>query len=322
MTVLVTGANGFLGRAVIKQLIKREHAVRCAVRSASANCYNDTVDVITIGDVNLKTNWDKALQGVDSIIHLVARTHVTHKEGADPLPLYRRVNVDGTRSLAQQAVAAGVRRLVFVSSIKVNGERTSYKPYTELDEPAPEDAYGITKNEAENILINTLYGTDTEYVIVRPPLLYGVGVKANMHSLLRAVLKGLPLPLASVLNKRSLLGVNNLADFLLCCLDHPNAAQKKFLIADDESVSTPELVCLLANAAGVPSRLLPCPISVLRLFGKITGRASMIDKLVGSLQVDSSFARRELEWQQPFSMREGLQQMVDSVTQAKMYTEG
>jgi nucleoside-diphosphate-sugar epimerase len=252
------------------------------------------------------TDWTAALAGAGCVVHLAARTHVLHETAADPLAEYVRINVAGTRRLATQAVAAGVRRFVFMSSVKVNGERTGARPYTEDDEPRPEDAYGISKWQAEQELARTAAGTPLETVVLRPPLVYGPGVKGNFLRLLGLIARGVPLPFASLDNRRSLVHAGNLCAAVLAALTAPHAAGRTFLVADGEDVSTPALVRGIAAALAVKPRLLPCPPVVLRALAAALGRAGEAARLTGSLQVDASRIRRELAWQPPHTLAQGL----------------
>ena len=238
-------------------------------------------------------------------MHLAARVHIMRDDAADPLAEFRRVNVEGTRVLASAAAAAGVRRFVYLSSIKVNGEST-LRPFTETDPPSPEDAYGISKWEAERGLTQIARASAMQYVILRSPLVYGPGVRGNFLSLMLAVARGVPLPLAAIDNRRSLLYVGNLVDAIRVCLSHPAAAEQLFLVSDGQDVSSAELSRRLAAALQVRPRLVPVPVPLLRLAGRLAGRGAAIERLVGSLQVDSSRIRAILGWFPPFSLDEGL----------------
>jgi nucleoside-diphosphate-sugar epimerase len=253
------------------------------------------------------TVWEGALAGVDTVIHLAARVHIMDDTAADPLTQFRKVNVEGTARLAREAAKAGVRRLVFISSIKVNGEETG-TPYTPDSPPNPADPYGISKWEAEQALLTIGAETGLEVVIVRPTLVYGPGVKANFLNMIKVVHRGIPLPFASISNKRSLIYVGNLVDALAVCATHPSAAGRTYLVSDGEDVSTPDLIRMTAAALGVPARLFPFPLSLMRLVGKITGKTAAVNRLTGSLTVDSSRIRSELGWKPPFTMREGLRE--------------
>jgi nucleoside-diphosphate-sugar epimerase len=307
--VLVTGANGFVGRELCEELLRRRHSVRAGVRG---NPSNGGCPTVAIGDIGPDTNWTAALQGVDTVIHLAARVHVMNDDASDPLAEFRRTNTAGTEHLARCAAAAGVKRLVYVSSIKVNGEETSGdRRYTELDVPQPQDPYGLSKWEAEQTLHEVARGNGLEIVIVRPPLVYGPAVKGNFIQMMRVVARGVPLPFATLQNQRDLLYVGNLADALIACATHPAAAGQTYLLCDGEPVSTAQLLRNLAQALAVPSRLFPFPPSVLKLAGKLSGRSAQLDRLLGSLKVDSGKIRRELNWTPPFTLQQGLQATAD-----------
>jgi nucleoside-diphosphate-sugar epimerase len=300
--ILVTGASGFIGRALCESLAANGHAPRRAVRQPLAG----TPDTTPIGDIGPDTIWKAALEGVRCVVHLVARTHVLHETAADPLSEYRRVNVLGTERLAREAAANGVRRIIFLSSVKVNGERTATRPYTEEDTPRPEDAYGITKLEAEQALDRLAAETRLEIVVLRPPLVYGPGVKGNFLRLMDIVMRGVPLPFGSVANRRSLVYVGNLVDAITHAIDAPHAAGRTYLVSDGEDVSTPDLVRGIARALAVKSRLFPCPPPLLQIAGMLSGRGAEISRLTSSLQVDSSRIRRELGWNPRFRLEQGL----------------
>jgi len=251
--------------------------------------------------------WRAALAGVRVVVHLAARVHIMDESVKDPLSEFRRVNVDGTLNLARQAAAAGVKRFVFLSSVKVNGEATQPGyPFTEQDPPAPQDPYGISKHEAEEGLRKLAADTDMAVTIIRPPLVYGLGVKANFQSMLRWVNMGIPFPLGALNNRRSLVGLANLVDFILTCIDHPAAANQVFLVADGEDLSTTELLRRVGMALGKPARLIPVPTGILQLGAALLGKRAMVQRLCGSLQVDISKARELLGWSPPVSVDEGL----------------
>jgi len=321
--VLVTGANGFVGRALCAALVERGMAVRGVVRTLNSVGDDSRGDFVAVGEIDAETDWSSTLADVDCVIHCAARAHVMHETEADALVAYRSVNVDGSRHLAEQAAAFGVRRLVYLSSIKVNGESTYGLPpgpalrdgdragFTHINPPAPEDPYGISKWEAEQALWEVSAKTGLEVVVVRPPLVYGPGVKGNFLRLLRWVARGVPLPLGTVQNQRSLVGLDNLVDLLIRCVDHPAAAGQTFLVSDEKDLSTPELIRLLARAMDKSPRLIPVPVPLLRLAGRMTGKGGEVDRLVGSLQIDSSFVRETLGWTPPVSVEAGMQAMVD-----------
>jgi nucleoside-diphosphate-sugar epimerase len=304
-SLLITGANGFVGRSLCASSANKGWKVKGAVRRPVLLAGGATP--ICVGEVGDRTDWSEAVQKVDTVIHLAARVHVMREEAADPLAEFRRVNVAGTEHLARSAAGQGVKRLVYVSSIKVNGEQTTGEnKFTESDIPHPEDPYGISKWEAEQVLHRVATETGLEVVIVRPPLVYGPGVKGNFEQMLAVLIRGKPLPFASVANARSLVYVENLADALIACASHPAAAGQTYLVSDGEDVSTPALLQRLAMELEVPSRVFGCPPALLRLAGKMTGKSQQIDRLLGSLQVDNGKICRELNWVPPYSLQQGL----------------
>jgi UDP-glucose 4-epimerase len=303
---LVTGATGFVGAHLIPALQGAGWTVRAAVRSSAGVALPEDVDRVAVGDLAQAPDLRDALAGVDVAIHLAGRAHVVRETAADVDRIFRRVNVAATRHLAEQAAAAGVRRFVLLSSVKVNGERTGDRPFTEADVPAPEDAYGRSKHEAEQALRAVAAATGLAVAIVRPPLVYGPGVKANVLRLLRLVDRGVPLPLGSVRNQRSLIGVWNLCDLIVACATHPAAAGETFLASDQRDLSMPELIRLIGHALGRPARLFPFPVTALRLAGRLAGQGDAVERLVGSLQVDSTKATRLLGWQPVVGVEEGL----------------
>lgn len=282
--------------------------VRVAQRGALAQ-YPTGVDVALIDGLSVAQSWTQALQGIDVVIHCAARVHVMDEQACDPLAEFRAVNVEATRHLAQQAAAVGVRRFVFVSSIKVNGEETvPGRPFTADAEPQPQDPYGQSKLEAEQALFEIARQTGLEIVVVRPPLVYGPGVKANFASLMRALQRRLPLPFGSIDNRRSLVARDNLVDLLLLCSRHPAAAGQVFLVSDGEDLSTAQLCRGLSRALGVRPRLLPVPVALLRLLGVLSGRRQQVQRLLGSLQVDITATRSRLGWIPPVSVEQGLRE--------------
>ncbi len=292
MTILLTGASGFVGAAFLKKL-QREG---CDVRALSRAF-----------EMSKETNFATALDGIGTVVHLAARAHVMQDAHADPLAAYRAVNVEGTLNLARQAAVAGVTRFVFVSSVKVNGERTEVgQAFTEADIPKPQDAYGISKHEAELGLRELAADTGMQIVIVRPPLVYGPGVRANFASLMTVVKRGWPLPLARVDNKRSLVALGNLVDFLFLCTSAPQAANQTFMVSDGCDVSTPELIKHMARAMGVREHLFPIPVAVLKVVSKLFGKTAAVQRVCESLQVDISKAKKLLGWTPPVPFDEGL----------------
>lgn len=311
MRFLVTGANGFVGNYLCAELLRQGHAVRAAVRSASSPIV-ENAEVVVTGAIDGETNWADALRDVDMVIHLAARVHVMKDTAADPLAEFLKINLQGTANLAYQAAAAGVKRLVYASSIKVNGEQTAEtQPFVESDEPDPQDAYAASKWRAEQALQLIAQETNLEIVIVRPPLVYGPGVKGNFIKLLAAVGKGIPLPLASVRNKRSMIYLGNLVDALIACASHPDAAGKTYLVSDGEDISIPDLVRQLSAGLGKPARLFPLPVRLLRGLGRLFGKPEPVERIVGSLRVNNDLIRKELGWQPRFTLQQGLQKTAD-----------
>ena len=308
MRVLVTGASGFIGRALCSRLLAEGWKVRGTFRSESGvNQLPDGIETISIGSIDSDTKWDDALRGVDTVVHLAARVHVMDDTGANPLEAFRKVNVTGTKQLAQSASSAGVRRFVFMSSVKVNGEGR-VAAYTEDNEEGPEDPYGLSKWEAEQELHKVADKIDLETVILRPPLVYGPGVKANFYNLKKIVDRGIPLPLSSIKNRRSFIYLGNLIDAITTCMTNPNAAGKTYLVSDGEDVSTPELIRRIGAASGQRALLLPVPVWIMRMAGRITGKSNEVERLVMSLTVDISKIRRQLEWKPPYTMGNGLRE--------------
>lgn len=302
--VLVTGAGGFIGRELCRVLLQTGLRVRGVTRQGGALPVG--AEQVQVGEIGPDTQWQEALAGVTSIIHLAARVHVMRETAADPITEFRRVNTAGTANLARQAVEARVQRLVYVSSIKVNGERTTLQPFSATDIPAPQDPYAVSKWEAEQTLQRISEASALETVIVRPPLVYGPGVGGNFLRLMKLIQVGLPLPLGSVNNRRSLVYLGNLADALALCALHPAAAGRAFLVSDGEDLSTPDLIRRLAREMGRPARLYALPPPLLRLSGRVTGKQNEIGRMLDTLEVDGSRIRKELEWTPPYSSAEGI----------------
>lgn len=308
MRVLVTGANGFVGQWVCQALADSGIVVRGAVRRAGAphRLPNGFVldDRVVVGEITDGTDWRDALRGVNAVVHLAARVHVMRDRARDSVQAFRAVNVDATVHLARAAAACGVERFVYVSSVKVHGERTTSHALTEGDTPRPGDPYGQSKWEAEQALGNLASGTGLPTVVVRPPLVYGPGVRGNFLALLHAVERGIPLPFASITNERSMIGVRNLADVLLRCVMHARAVGQRFLVRDAECVGTPELIRRIATALGKRPRLWPCPRALLVGFARMVGKQAALRRLTDSLVVDGAHVRATLGWTPPVTMDE------------------
>ena len=368
MNILITGANGFIGRGLCDKLLSDGYQVRGAVRGATQmTALPSGVEGVQVGDIGPETDWSEALSGIEGIVHLAARVHVMDDLADDPLAEFRKVNTAGTLNLAWQAVVAGVKRVVFISSIKVNGEGTGDDPqitrirkrgtrdggqttgwvplrermtsmtgmdeslrdwrwipfgkddllrkewldgreavFSEGDVPCPQDPYAVSKWEAEQGMLAIAEETGLEVVIIRPPLVYGPGVKANFRLLMKWVQRGVPLPLGAVHNKRSFVALDNLVSFIIHCIDHPKAANEVFLISDGEDVSTTELLQKMARAFGKRSFLLPVPVGLMTFVAGLLGKRDVAERLFGSLQVDSFKARDLLGWEPVVSMDEAL----------------
>jgi len=308
--ILITGANGFVGSGLCKRLLYEGCRVNAALRRPAVQVFNENMKTVTVGNVDDKTDWTNALEKVDIVVHLAARVHMMADKVSDPLAAYRLVNVDGARHLAESAARAGVKRFVYLSSVKVNGEENP-EAYTEYNEPSPMDAYGISKMEGERALKAISEKSGMEFVIIRPPLVYGPEVKANFLALMRLVDHRIPLPFASITNRRSFIYLGNLIDCIYRCMTQPAAAGQTYLVSDDRDVSTPGLVRLIATSLKKPVSLFPFPQILLRLIGKILGKGDAINRLFGSLTVDISKIKRELNWTPPFTIESGLRHTAD-----------
>ena len=308
--ILVTGANGFVGIALCRCLQEAGFLVRGAVRDRAKLPQrrvpgSNDIEWVVLHDRSDADETNHALQAVQVVVHLAARVHVMTDHAADPLAEFRSVNTNWTERLARAAASQGVRRFVYLSSIKVNGEQ-SLLPFTEQDPPNPQDPYGVSKWEAEQALARVSSQTGMETVVVRSPLVYGPGVGGNFLQLLNILRRGVPLPLALVQNRRSLVYQGNLVDALTRCVRDVRASGQTYLVSDGEDLSTPELIRRLGKALGQTVRLWPLSLSVLSWLGRLVGKQAMIDRLLGSLQVNSSKIRQELDWYPPFSVDRGL----------------
>jgi nucleoside-diphosphate-sugar epimerase len=313
MKICVTGSTGFIGKPLCTKLLKNNYSVLAATRYSNTLTFNfhKNLSIIKLDNFNSRINLQQALSGVDCVIHCAAKAHAINKNKSDVLKAYREVNVEVTRNFAEQAANAGVKRFVFLSSIKVNGERTfGCETFKYSDVPLPEDAYGVSKFEAEQMLSELSKQTGLEVVIIRAPLVYGEGVKGNFLYLLDFLYRGIPLPFASVANLRSFIGLDNLIDFIIFCIKHPKVGGHTFLVSDGQDISTPNLIRKLTGAIGKSSHLFPVPLSLIKLIGRLTGKSMEVGRLVNSLRVDSSYAREVLGWRPSFSLDEGLEKTV------------
>jgi nucleoside-diphosphate-sugar epimerase len=306
MKIAITGATGFVGKHLIKELITEKLIPvelviigRSQIDLQRSNFFRCSIDK--------ETDYNKALVGVAIVVHCAARVHIMNDDSQDPLVEFRDVNTYGTINLAKQAAKAGVKRFIYISSIKVNGEHTNTdEPFLSNDENIPSDPYGLSKYEAEIGLRKLAEDTDMEVVIIRPPLVYGPGVKANFASMMRLAATGIPLPFGSIKeNRRSLVSVYNLVDLIITCLSHPNAANQTFLVSDDDDLSTVKMLKKLSLALGKSGMTLSLPIKLFEVLGKVTGKSEIVERLCGSLQVDISKTKELLDWQPPVSVKEG-----------------
>lgn len=310
--ILVTGATGFVGSALVAKLARDGTETRACVRKIDA-VVPAGVQVTRVAGLTADADWSDALVHVDALVHAAARVHVMDDSATDPLTEFRRVNVEGTLRLARQAATAGVRRFVFVSSIKVNGEATALgMPFSADDTPAPLDPYGVSKMEAEQGLHELALQTGMELVIIRPPLVYGPGVKANFLAMMRWLARGVPLPLGAIRNRRSLVCLDNLVDLISVCIDHPWAAGQTFLVSDGEDLSTTQLLRRMGQALAKPASLLPVPPVLLKLGAAMLGKPAIAQRLCGSLQVDITKTRRLLGWTPPVSVDDGLRKVAEA----------
>ncbi|WP_158120212.1 UDP-glucose 4-epimerase family protein [Vibrio metoecus] len=312
-TVLITGYSGFIGSHLVDAL-SPSVKVNLLGRSPPLQCHTHLK-----ANIDPNSDYSAVLNDVDVVVHVAARVHVMNDNSSDPLNEFRQVNAAGTINLATQAVKAGVKRFIFVSSIKVNGESTAFgKPFTESDDRCPADFYGQSKSEAEVQLLELAKQTGLEVVIIRPPLVYGPDVKANFASLLNLVSKGIPLPFGLIKNnKRSLVSVKNLVDLIVTCIAHPKAANQVFLVSDDHDVSTSEMVRKMAIALGKPTWQIPIPVWCYKLVGKLFNKSDMVDRLTGSLQVDITHTKQTLGWTPPQAQQQSFKQTAQAFLRSK-----
>ena len=309
--ILVTGATGFVGSALVARLVRDGLETRACVRRNDAPM-PDGIHIAQVVGLTADADWSSALIGVATVVHAAARVHVMDDTAADPLTEFRRVNVQGTLQLARQAAVAGVRRFVFVSSIKVNGEATQPgHPFTADTTPAPLDPYGVSKMEAEQGLREIAMQTGMEVAIIRPPLVYGPGVKANFQTMMRWLIRNVPLPLGATGNSRSLVALDNLVDLIVTCADHPSAASQTFLVSDGEDLSTTQLLQRMGQALGKSAWLIPVPANCLRLAAATVGKQAVAQRLCGSLQVDIEKTRQLLGWSPPLTVDQGLKKAAE-----------
>ena len=309
--ILVTGALGFIGQSLCKTLSKSGKSVRGIVRSQNSFSKNSDIEYVSVGDIVHKKDWKNILVDIDCIIHCAGRAHIMSEKKSDALKIYRSVNVDVTKRLAEQAAAAGVRRLIFLSSIGVLGlDTNNRKSFLQSDEINPIENYAISKYEAEQALLQISDKTAIETIIIRSPLVYGPSAPGNLARLIKLVSSNIPLPFSRINNKRSMVGIDNLVDLLIRCIDHPNSAGKTFLISDGEDLSTPDLINHIASSMGHKAYLFPVPMFLLKFVSRILGKQREIDRLVGSLKIDSNYTRETLNWMPPVSVTEGIRRMV------------
>ncbi len=311
-TVLITGVTGFVGSALAKCLYKDGYALKCVVRNFQQNSDCKSWDNIIVGDIHGSIDWSGALADVDTVIHLAARVHIMGDDSSESLADFRKVNVDATLNLAQQAASHGIKRFIYLSSIKVNGEGTKLgQVYTPDDIPSPSGAYSVSKYEAENGLLELCQETNLEIVIIRPVLVYGPGAKANFLNMMRWLNKGIPLPFGAIRNRRSLVALDNLVDLIVTCINHPAAVNQIFLVSDDEDLSTTHLLYRMGEALGEPARLVPMPAGILKASATLLGKHDIAQRLLGSLQVDISKTKEMLGWSPLVSVDKALKKTAE-----------
>ena len=320
--ICVIGANGFIGKKLCQGLSRLDISVRAVVRSIILSSEIPNVEYINAGDINDIKDWSKIFLNCDCVIHCASIGHKIFNQNDEILSNYLNKSVKGINLLTRQAAENSVKRLIFLSTIKVNGEKNSFSTkmtksktcnesrFTHKDIPKPEDFYGMYKLEMEKKLWEISSSTSLEIVIIRPPLVYGKNVKGNLERLIRLIKINLPLPFGKIQNKRSMIGIDNLVDLLIRCIDHPEASGKTFLVSDGEDLSTPDLIKLIASSMGRKANLFPFPLFMLKFLGSIFGKSEEINRLVGSLWIDSSYTKEILNWTPPISVEEGIRRMV------------
>lgn len=318
--ILVTGASGFIGNALCKRLFKSNYFTYSVVRNSSTQLSDNDFNQILINEINSNTNWKRKLDNINCIVHCAGIAHNMNKN--NNLNFYRSTNLDGTKHLAEQAAEAGVKRLIFLSSIKVNGEYTDDKydktissfqkknSFTHIDLPNPIDPYSISKLEAEKVLREIYSKTGLETVILRLPLVYGKNVKGNLARLIRLVKSGIPLPFGDIANQRSMIGIDNLVDLLINCIENPNAAGKTFLVSDGKDLSTSDLIKIISSSMGKKARLFSLPRILLKFLAIIFRKEQEINRLIRSLRVDNAYTQKTLNWKPPLTVEEGLRKMI------------
>lgn len=305
--ILVTGATGFIGPVVCTRLLQLGYRVKAVVRDPGrAGALPAMIERVTVPDLSGGTDWGNALDGNAGVIHLVSPAGLPGANEQQQLEHFRSINVEGSARLARAAAARGVRRFVYMSTLKVNGETSHADGFTENDQPEPQEPYAISKWEAEQRLKEIASETGLELVVLRPPIVYGPGARGNFLALMRAVARGMPLPLASVHNRRSLIYLGNLVDAIIAAVNAPQPIDQTYLVSDGEDVSTPDLIRAVARALGVPPRLFPFPPALLEFGARVLGRGEEAARLLGSLQVDSARIRRELGWSPRYTLEQGL----------------
>lgn len=316
MKILVTGCTGFIATELIKVLGKVKG---CSVVGASRKIVTEAqFEVAVVGEINELTNWKPSLLKINVVIHAAGRAHVMHEMSNCPLDEFRRTNVEGTLNLARQAVAEGVHRFIYISSVGVNGYQTKFgRPFVESDPPDPYDAYTLSKWEAEQGLVDISLATGLEVVIIRPPLVYGANAPGNFGFLINIIQRNWPLPFGALKNKRSLVSLGNLTDFILTCITHPSAANQTFLVSDGHDLSTTELIRYVASALGVKVKLIKFPKVLIKICAQIIGKSKAAQRLCCSLQVDISKTRIILGWTPPLSVEDGLRGLTFGVQNAK-----